>query len=144
MWVLCTTSFMQQSIESSSNLAPVLCECQMGGLSISSKSWLFLLIPYTPPTGYCSSHPWNLVSISSSQCYQVILSDVPISLKIVFLESISYLVLCPISHVSVLIWSLNHLPLFRVNWWRIPQCLPSTDFVLSTSTHYLGLKSRNS
>ena len=38
------------------------------------------------PTGYSSGHPWRLVSISSSQCCQVILFDVPISLKIVCLK----------------------------------------------------------
>lgn len=36
--VLCTTYFMQQSIESSSNLAPISRLCQMSGLSIASKS----------------------------------------------------------------------------------------------------------
>ena len=45
--------------------------------------------------------------------------------------------------VSVQLWSLHHLPLFRVDWWRIHQGLPSTDFFLSTSTHYPGMKSRN-
>lgn len=116
----------------------------MGGLSITSKSWLFLLSPYTLSTGYSSDHSWHLVFVSSSQCCQVILSDVPISLKIVLLESINYPFLCPISHVSFLLWSLNHLPLFHVHRWRIPQCLPSTDYVLWTSTHYPRLKSRNS
>ena len=110
-------------IESFSNPEPILHLCQMGGLSIASESWLFLLSPYTPSTGYSSGHPWRLVSVSSSQCCQVILSDVSISLKIVCLESISHLVLCTISHVSILLWSLNHIPLFRVNWWRIHQCL---------------------
>lgn len=143
MGVLCTTSFSKQSIESSSNLAPVSRLYKMGGLSIVSESWLFLLSPYTLLTGYSFSHPWHLVSVSSSQYYQVILFDVPISLKIVCLESISYPVPCPVSHVSVLFWSLNHLSLFRVDLWRIPQCLPSTDFILSTSTHYPRLKSRN-
>ena len=135
---------MQQSIESSSNLAPVSRLCQMGGLSIVSESWLLQLSLYTPPTGYSSGHPWRLVSVSLSQCFRVILSDVLISLKIACLEFTNYPVLCTILHVSVLLWSLHHLPLFRVDWWRIHQRLPSMDFILSTSTHYLGLKSRNS
>ena len=42
---------------------------------------------YTSPNGYSSSHPWRLVSVSSSQCCRVILSDIPISLKIVCLET---------------------------------------------------------
>ena len=115
----------------------------MGGFSISFKS-VIPMSPFTPLTSCSSSHPWSFVSVSSSPCCQVILSDVPISLKIVCLESISYPVLCTISHVLVLLWSLHHLPLFRVDWWRIPQCLPSTDFVLSTSWHHPGLKSKNS
>lgn len=41
------------------------------------------------------------------------------------------------------LWSLNNLPLFHVDWWRIDQSLPSTDFIVSTSTHYQWLKSRN-
>ena len=61
------TSFMQQSIESSSNLALISRLCQMGGLSIPSESWLFLLSLYTPLTGYSSDHPWHLVFVSSSQ-----------------------------------------------------------------------------
>ena len=68
------------------------------------------------------------------------------SLKIACLESISYIVLCTISHVLVLLsllGSLNYLPLFRVNWWRIHQCLPSTNFFLSTLAHHLGMRSRN-
>ena len=42
---------------------------------------------YTSLTGYSSGHPWRLVSVSSSQCCQVTLSDMPISLKIVFPEA---------------------------------------------------------
>ena len=99
---------------------------------------------YSLPTSYSSSHPWRLLFVSSSQCCWVILSDVPMSLKIVFLEFTSCPVLCTIPHVSILLWSLHHLPLLRFNWWRIPQCLPSTDFILSTSTHHPRLKSRNS
>ena len=38
---------LQQSIESSSNLAPVSRLCQMGGLSIASVSWLFPLSLYS-------------------------------------------------------------------------------------------------
>ena len=34
---------LQQSIKSSSNLAPISRLCQMGGLSIASESWLFPL-----------------------------------------------------------------------------------------------------
>ena len=45
--------------------------------------------------------------------------------------------------MSVQLWSSHHLPLFRVDWWRIHQGLPSTDFFLSTLTHHLGTKSRN-
>ena len=45
--------------------------------------------------------------------------------------------------MSVQLWSLHHLPLFRVNWWRIHQGLPSTDFLLSTLAHHPGTKSRN-
>ena len=45
--------------------------------------------------------------------------------------------------VSVQLWSLHHLPLFHVDWWRIHQGLPSTDFFLSTSAHHPGTKSRN-
>ena len=44
---------------------------------------------YTPPTGYYSGHPWRLVSVSSSQCCRVILSNIPISLKIVFPKAYS-------------------------------------------------------
>ena len=98
---------------------------------------------YTPSTSYSSSHPWHLVSVSSSQCCQVILSDVPISLKIICLKFTSCPVLCTDPHVLVLLWSLHHLPLFHVDWWRIHQCLPSADFILSTSAHHPGLKSRN-
>ena len=114
----------------------------MGGLSIASESWSFHWV-YSPPTGYSFGHPWHLVSISSSQCYQVILSDMPISLKIVCLKFTSCRVLCINPHVSVLLWSLHHLPLFRVNWWRIYQCLPLVDFILSTSVHHPRMKSRN-
>ena len=53
------------------------------------------------------------------------------------------LVLHTNSPMSVQLWSLHHLPLFRVNWWRIHQCLPSTYFFLSTSAHHPGMKSRN-
>ena len=101
---------------------------------------------YTQPTRYSSSHPWWMMSVSSSHYCQVILCVVPKSLEIVCLEFILYIVLCTISHVLVLLsllWSLNHLPLFHVDWWMIHQCLASTDFVMSTSTHHLGLKSRN-
>ena len=111
---------MQQSIESSSKLEPVSHLCQMGELYIAPESWSFLLSLYTSPTSYSSGHPWSLVSISSSQCCQVILSDVPISLKIVCLESICYPILCTISHVLVVLWSLNHLPLFRMKDTSIP------------------------
>ena len=76
--------------------------------------------PYTSPTGYSSGHPWRLVFVSSIQCCQVILSDVPISMEIGCLDSINYRVLCTISPMSFLILSLNHLPLFHVDWWRIP------------------------
>ena len=54
----------------------------MGGFSVASGSRLFHRV-HSPPTGYSSSHPWHLVSVSSSQCCRVILSDIPISLKIV-------------------------------------------------------------
>ena len=54
-----------------------------------------------------------------------------------------YLVLRPSPPVSIRLWSLPHLPLFRVDWWRIHKGLPSTDFFLSTSAHHLGTKSRN-
>ena len=129
-------------MESFSSSAPILCPCQMGGLSVASESnaiWV-----YSPPTGYSSGHPWRLVSISSNQCCHVILSDVPISLMIVCLEFTSCPVLCTNPHVSVPLWSLHHLPLFRVDWWRIHQCLPWMDFILSTSAHYPGMKSKNS
>ena len=33
--------------------------------------------------------------------------------------------------------------LFRVNWWGIHQCPPSTDLFLSMTTHYLGTWTRN-
>lgn len=45
--------------------------------------------------------------------------------------------------MSIRLWSLHHLPLFRVDWWRIHHSLPSTDFFLSTSAHHPGRKSRN-
>ena len=48
---------------------------------------------------------------------------------------------CP--PMLVQLWSIHHLPLFRVDWWRIHQGLPSTDFFLSTSTHHPGMNSRN-
>ena len=136
-------SLLQQSIESSSSLVPILHPCQMGGLSIAFESWSFHWV-YSPPTSYSSGHPWRLVYVSSSQCCQVILSDVPISLKIVCLKFTSCPVLCTDLHVSVLFWSLHHLPLFCVDWWRIHQCLPSTNFILSTCVHHSGMNSRNS
>ena len=58
----------------------------MGGFFIVSESRLFPRV-HSPPTGYSSSHPWHLVSVSSSQCCRVILSDIPINLKIVCLET---------------------------------------------------------
>ena len=60
----------------------------MGGFFIASESRLFPRV-HSPPTGYSSGHPWRLVSISSSQCCWVILSDIPISLKIVYPEAYS-------------------------------------------------------
>ena len=60
----------------------------MGGFFIASKSRLFHRV-HSPPTGYSSSHPWCLVSVSSSQCCRVILSDIPTSLKIVCLVTYS-------------------------------------------------------
>jgi hypothetical protein len=60
----------------------------MGGFFIASESRLFPRV-HSPPTGYSSGHLWRLVSISSSQCYRVILSDIPTSLKIVCLETYS-------------------------------------------------------
>lgn len=84
----------------------------MGGLSIHSDSWLFHWV-YTPPTSYSSSHPWRLMSVSSSQCYQVTLSNVPIRLKIVFAKSLLVVQsFVPIPCVSVLLWSLHHYPCF--------------------------------
>ena len=125
-----------------SSLVPISCPRQMGGLSIASESWLFCWV-HSPSTGYSSSHPWRLVFVSSSQCCRVILSNVPISLKIVCLEFTSCWVLCTIPHLSVLLWSLHHLPLFHVDWWRIHQCLPLMDFILSTSAYHPRMKSRN-
>ena len=60
----------------------------MDGFFIASESRLFPRV-HSPPTGYSSSHPWRLVSVSSSQCCRVILSDIPTSLKIVCLETYS-------------------------------------------------------
>ena len=60
----------------------------MGGFSIASESRLFHQV-HSPLTGYSSSHQWCSVSISSSQCCRVILSDIPTSLKIVCLETYS-------------------------------------------------------
>ena len=54
-----------------------------------------------------------------------------------------YLVLRTSPPVSVQLWSSHHLPLFLVDWWRIHQSLPSTDFFLSTLAHHPGMKSRN-
>ena len=59
-------------------------------------SHVIFMSPYTLPFGYSSSHPWRMMFISLSQCCQVILSDVPKSLKIVFLELTNYTVLCTI------------------------------------------------
>ena len=114
----------------------------MGGFSIASESRLFPWV-HSPPTGYSSGHPWRLVSVSLSQCCRVILSDLPNSLKIICLTLTRYPVLRTSPLVSVQLWLLHHLPLFRVDWWRIHQGLPSTDFFLSTSTHYPGTKSKN-
>jgi hypothetical protein len=60
----------------------------MGGFFIASESRLFPRV-HSPPTGYSSGHPWRLVPVSSSQCYRVILSDIPTSLKIICLETYS-------------------------------------------------------
>ena len=60
----------------------------MGGFFIASESRLFPRV-HSPPTGYSSGHPWRLVSVSSSQCCRVILSDFPISLKIICLNTYS-------------------------------------------------------
>ena len=60
----------------------------MGGFFIASESRLFPRV-HSPPTGYTSSHPWHLVSVLSSQCCRVILSDIPIRLKIICLETYS-------------------------------------------------------
>ena len=60
----------------------------MGGFFIASESRLFPWV-HSPPTGYSSGHPWRLVSVSSSQCCRVILSDFPISLKIICLNTYS-------------------------------------------------------
>ena len=60
----------------------------MGGFFIASESRLFPRV-HSPPTSYSSGHPWRLVSVSSSQCCRVILSDIPTSLKIVCLETYS-------------------------------------------------------
>ena len=59
------------------------------------------------------------------------------------LQLTHYPVLRTSSPMSVRLCSLHHLPLFCVDWWRIHQGLPSMDFFLSTSTHHLGMKSRN-
>ena len=79
---------LQLSIGSFSSLASVSRSCQMGGFFIASESRLFHRV-HSPPTGYSSSHPWRLVSVSLSQCCRVILSDIPISLKIMCLEAYS-------------------------------------------------------
>ena len=143
--VLCTHSFMQQYIESSTNLASVSHLYQMGGLSIASESC----------HSYESLYSTDWLLFQSSMVFGVCFIEAVLpghiirfakSLEIVCLESISYIILCTISHVSILLsllWSLNHLPLFRLDWWRIPQCLPLTDFFLSTSAHHPGMKSRN-
>ena len=81
---------------------------------------------YTPPTGYSSDHPWRLVFVLLSQCCQVILSNVAISLKIVCLESISYIVLCTISHVLVLLWSLKSSTLISCRLMK-DASMPSFD-----------------
>ena len=60
----------------------------MGGFFIASESRLFPWV-HSPPTGYSSGHPWHLVSVSSSRCCRVILSDFPISLKIICLNTYS-------------------------------------------------------
>ena len=70
------------------SLALVSCLCQMGGFSIASNSKLFHRV-HSTPTGYSSGHPWHLVSVSLSQCCRVILSDIPIILKIVCPEAYS-------------------------------------------------------
>jgi hypothetical protein len=80
--------FTQLSIESFSSLASVSRSFQMGGLSIASESRLFHRV-HSLPTGYSSSHLWHLVFVSSSQCCGVILSNIPISLQIIFPEAYS-------------------------------------------------------
>ena len=80
--------FLQLSIESFSSLASVSRSCQIGGFSIASESQLFHRV-HSPPTGCSSSHPWRLVSVSSSQCCRVILYDIPINLQIICLEAYS-------------------------------------------------------
>ena len=112
-----------------------------------SPSHFVLMSPYTLSNGYSSNHPWWMMFVSSSQCYQVISSNMPKGLEIVWHELISLKSFSPFTHVLVFLyqlWSLYHIPLFCVDWWRINQCLPLTDFIMSTSTHYSGLKSRNS
>ena len=73
---------LQLSIESFSGLASISRPCQMGGLFVVSESRSFHRV-HSLPTGYSSSHQWCLVFVSSSQCCQVILFDIPISLKII-------------------------------------------------------------
>ena len=48
-----------------------------------SLSHFIPMSPYTLLNGYSSSHPWQMMPVSSSQCCQVISSDMPKGLVIV-------------------------------------------------------------
>ena len=113
--------------------------------------WVLAFISQCPCTGKILTHSlvFNTLQLPSTllECLllfkQISLSTAPVINQTVHYARNYLSSDVPIySSLSQIINKISWFP-FRVDWCRTPQCLPSTDHFLSTSTPYLGSWSRN-